>query len=170
VNSLCSRFGEKTHIDVKKEFNKLKQKGTLEEYQVRFKELRSLLSLSHPFLDGAYFVSSFISGLDELIRPTVKMLYPTIVGQAVEQARLHELSLETLAKRHRLSFKGSREETSYSGMPKGSSQPWLKSGSMGRNPLIPTPNKALTLDQKRQMGLYFRCGERFGQGYQCKRM
>ena len=105
MNNLCSRFGEKTRTDVIEEFNKLKLKGTVEEFQVRFEELRSLLSLSHPSLDEAYFALSFISGLDDLIRPTVKMLYPTSIGQAAEQARLHELSLEAFAKRHRLSLK-----------------------------------------------------------------
>ena len=65
VNDICNRFGEKTRTNVIEEFNKLKQKGSVEEYQVRFDELRSLLSLSHPCLDEAYFVSSFISGLDD---------------------------------------------------------------------------------------------------------
>lgn len=75
---MCRRFGEKTRSDVIEEFNKLKQNGTVEEYQTRFEELRSLLSLSHPYLDEEYFVSSFISGLEELIRLAVKMLYPQL--------------------------------------------------------------------------------------------
>lgn len=97
---------EKTRTNVIEEFNKLKQKGIIEEYQVRFEELRSLLSLSHPSLDEAYFVSSFICGLDDQIRSTVKMLYPTLVGQATEQAYLHEMALEAFAKKHRLSLEG----------------------------------------------------------------
>lgn len=67
VNSLCNQFGEKTRTDVIEEFNKLRQQGIVEEYQVRFEELRSLLSLSHPSLDEAYFVSSFISRLHDPI-------------------------------------------------------------------------------------------------------
>lgn len=114
VNGLYNRFGEKTRTDVIEEFNKLKQRGTMEayHYQVRFEELRSLLSLAHPSLDESYFVFSFINELDDLIRPTVKMLNSTSVRQAAEQAHLHKLSLETFAKRHKLSAKGNREETS----------------------------------------------------------
>ena len=37
------------------------------------KQTESLLSLAHLSLDEDYFVSSFISGLDDLIQPTVKM-------------------------------------------------------------------------------------------------
>ena len=53
--------------DVIEEFNKLKQRGMVEEYQVRFEELRSLLSLAHLSLDEGYFMSDFINGLDDLI-------------------------------------------------------------------------------------------------------
>ena len=88
----------------------MKQNGIVEECQVRFEQLRSFLSLSHPYLDEEYFVSSSISGLEELIRLIVKMLFPTTVGQAVEQARLHELSMETFARRHWLSSKNNREK------------------------------------------------------------
>ena len=49
VSGLRNRFGEKTKMDIIEEFNKLKQKGIVEKYQVRFEELRSLVSLSHPF-------------------------------------------------------------------------------------------------------------------------
>lgn len=90
VSNLCTQFGERTKIDVIEKFNKLKQKGTVEEYQVRFEELRSLLSLSHPSMDKAYFVSNFMSGVDDQICPMVKMLYPTSVGQVVERAHLHK--------------------------------------------------------------------------------
>ena len=95
----------------------------MEKYQVRFEELWSLLSLAHPSLDESYFVSSFINRLDDLTRLTVKMLYLTSVGQATKQARLHKLSLETFAKRHRLSAKGGREETAYTGMNRSNNQP-----------------------------------------------
>ena len=46
---------EKTRTNVIEEFNKLKQKGLVEEYLVKFKEQRLLLSLAHPSLDEAYF-------------------------------------------------------------------------------------------------------------------
>ena len=55
-------------------------------------------------------------------------------------------------------------------MIKGSNQSWQRSGSTVRNQSAPPLLKALTMDQKRQLGLCFGCGEKFGPGHQCKRM
>ena len=61
-------------IDIIEEFNKLKQERSVLNYQIKFEELKSLMIVSHPTLTEAYFVSSFISGLNEELRPIVKML------------------------------------------------------------------------------------------------
>jgi len=53
-------------------------------------------------LDELYFVSSFISGLNDELRPTVKMLQPNIIKQAAEKARLQELTLKAIAKKYTL--------------------------------------------------------------------
>ena len=61
-------------------------------------------------LDEQYFVSSFLSGLNDELRPMVKMLQPAIVRQATEKARLHELSLDAFTQKQGLSQKRSRVE------------------------------------------------------------
>lgn len=99
VTELCSWFEEKSKADVIEEFNKLRQKGTVEEYLIRFEELRALLTISQPMLDEAYFVSSFVSGLDDQLRLMVKMLQPTTVKQAAENAQLQEMALEAFARK-----------------------------------------------------------------------
>lgn len=99
-------FGERTMTDIVKEFNKLRQKGSVEDYQTKSKELRSPLILSHPTLNEQYFMSSFISGLNDELRPTIKMLQPAVFKQAVEKARLQELALEDILKKHRIMSKG----------------------------------------------------------------
>ena len=38
VEDFCVRFGEKPMTDIIEEFNKLKQEGSVIEYQVRFEE------------------------------------------------------------------------------------------------------------------------------------
>lgn len=43
---------------------------------MKFEELRSLLSIAHPTLDEAYFVASFISGLDEQVNPLSRCSIP----------------------------------------------------------------------------------------------
>ena len=117
----------------------------MEEYLVKFEELRSLLSLAHPSLDETYFVSSFISELDEQIRPTVKMLYLTSVGQAAEQAYLYEMALDAFVKGHQLSLKGSREENLFGTASKVSNPPWQRNVA-GRSQATPIQTKDLTLD------------------------
>jgi len=74
--------------DVVEEFNKLKQEGAVEDYLIRFEELKSLLTLSYPTLDEPYFVSSFISSLKDELRPTVKMMQPAAIKHVAEKAML----------------------------------------------------------------------------------
>ncbi|EEF51978.1 conserved hypothetical protein [Ricinus communis] len=49
LEELCKRFGELTVEDVVEEFNKIKQKETLIEYQEKFEELKSLMLKYHPW-------------------------------------------------------------------------------------------------------------------------
>ena len=62
--------------DIIEEFNKLKQASDVASYLRKFEELRSLMSGHDPHLTEAYFVSSFLSGLSEELRPMVKMIRP----------------------------------------------------------------------------------------------
>ena len=82
-------------MDVVEKFNKLKQEGLVQAYQLKFEELRSLMLIHNPHLMEDYFVSSFTSGLSDELRPTVKMLQPQIVKQVAESARLQGLNEET---------------------------------------------------------------------------
>lgn len=61
------------------EFNKLQQEGSVMDYLVKFEELKSSMIIYHLTLNEAYFVSSLISGLNEELRPTMKMMQPTRV-------------------------------------------------------------------------------------------
>jgi len=76
------------------------------EYQVRFEELKALMLIHTPYLTEAYFVSSFISGLSEELRPMVKVLQPRTLKHAADSARLHEIMVEVLMKKQRQVVKG----------------------------------------------------------------
>ena len=80
-------------IDVVEEFSKLKQEGIVVEYLACFKELRSLVCMVQLGLTDQYVVSIFVSGLKEELQSMVKMMTPTIVGQATKKARLQEMTL-----------------------------------------------------------------------------
>jgi len=100
------RFGDRGMADIVEEFNKLQQLGTVLEYQVRFEELKAVMLIHNPYLTKAYFVSSFINGLSEELRPMVKVLQPRTLKHAADSVRLHELTVEALMKKKRQVAKG----------------------------------------------------------------
>ena len=95
AEDLCERFGENSMMDVIEEFNKLRQEGSVADYQIRFEELRSLMWSSQLALAEHYFVSNFISGLKEELRLMVKMMQLVTVKRAAE-TKLQELALEMI--------------------------------------------------------------------------
>ena len=70
--------------------------GTVHEYA---EELKSYMLHKNPYLTKEYFVLSFVSGLSNELWPTMKLLNPKIVQEAVEGASLQELLVEALMKK-----------------------------------------------------------------------
>ena len=62
-----------------KEFNKLAQDKSVDEYVERFEELEPLINALSPSPRESYYFSSFISGLNDDIRSIVKIFKPTIL-------------------------------------------------------------------------------------------
>ena len=106
AEALCGRFGERSMANIVEEFNKLKQSRSVEMYQKCFEELRSYMIQHNTYLTEAFFVSSYLSGLNDELRPMVKVLRPQTVAQASEDARLQELVVEALLKKQRQQRKG----------------------------------------------------------------
>ena len=96
---LGRRFGSRE--DSVEEFNKLTQEKSVDDYIERFEELKSLMSALNPALSESYYVSSFISGLKEDIKPMLKILKPANVSMAFEQARWQEESSNALSRKSR---------------------------------------------------------------------
>ncbi|XP_027102590.1 uncharacterized protein [Coffea arabica] len=175
---LCERFSGKGSLDIVEEFNKLQQVGTVEEYEEKFEELKTLMLTKNPRLDESYFVSSFISGLKEEIKPMVKMFRPQTLTKAFEVAELQEYALEVQCKQTKNSGKIAMEPKfgMYKGQPGGQNLP-----NSYRLPAI-TPNSRRTevahkevgrlsaeeLQYRRKNNLCYRCGEKFGLGHQCR--
>lgn len=72
AKGLCERFGERRTVDIAEEFNKLKQMETVQDYQLKFEELKSLMLHRNPYLIEEYFVLRFISGLSDDLRSMVR--------------------------------------------------------------------------------------------------
>lgn len=75
-DDLIKRFREKGGKNAVKEFNKLQQVDSIEKYQEDFESFRSLLLAKNPYLTEQYFLSSFISGLKEELKPMVRLMKP----------------------------------------------------------------------------------------------
>lgn len=59
-----------------------------------FEELRGLKLRENPCLSELYFTHSFVGGLSDQIKPLVRTLTPSTLGDAVEKAQLHEIALK----------------------------------------------------------------------------
>ena len=157
---LCRRFGSKD--DIVEEFNKLIQDGNMDEYIERFEELRSLIGALNPLLPEAYYVSSFISGLKDEIKPMLKILKPAKVMVAFEQARWQEEANNALTKKTR-SLQRSNPPL-HSGRIPGNVP--LKYFGSSRTEGVKPPSDSLYEQQKR-LGQCFRCGDKYMSRHKC---
>ena len=66
----------------------------MREYQEQFEELKPLMLIKNRNLDEHYFISSFISGLKEEIKPMLRMLKPATLTEAFELSQWQEYSLK----------------------------------------------------------------------------
>ena len=124
------------------------------DYQAHFEELRSLMMNAYPALTKDYFVSSFISRPNDELRPIVKMMQSATIKQAAEKARLQEMASKAKFTRHHIPMV---IQPSIGQQLEGN----LGTATAGWNPRVNTLTKSLAMDQRRQLGLCYRCGEKF---------
>lgn len=166
AEDLVKRFGEKGGRDEVEEFNKLQQVDSVARYQEEFESLRSLLLAKNPCLTEQYFVSSFISGLKEELKPMVRLMKPPSLLEAFEVAQLQEQSLEVLFKKQKMLTLGKN-------LPPVSKGPSTYKVPTTAEMKPPSTNnlKRISLQKlqkRRKKGLCFKCGEKYGMGHQCK--
>ncbi|CAH9132841.1 unnamed protein product [Cuscuta epithymum] len=146
--------------DVIGEFNKLRQKGAVEEYIDKFSELKSFMLQRNKYLDEYYFLKSFLSGLKEEIRHMVEIVDPENLDQAFMIAKKQESLLEAVGK--------SGKTTMRNNWPKVGSE--IKGAVTSEKAL---PIKRLSkeeLDARRRKGLCFNCDEVYTVGHKCKKI
>ncbi|GAB2288676.1 hypothetical protein Dimus_038014 [Dionaea muscipula] len=88
--AMATRFDGDRQKDVVEEFNRLTQRGRVEEYVEKFEEGRYELLQVYPHQPEEYFISSFVGGLKEEIKAVVKMFKPRTLSEAFHQAKLQE--------------------------------------------------------------------------------
>ena len=133
--------------------------------------------IRNPKLDEGYFISSFISGLKEEIKPMVKMFKPQTLSKAFEVAELQECSLKTLSKQHKPSGR-TAVEPKYR-MYKNHNHDQNSPSSYKLPAIDPNLKKVDTrfrefskisaeeMQYRGKHNLCYRCGDKFGVGHQC---
>ncbi|XP_027124419.1 uncharacterized protein [Coffea arabica] len=175
---LCKRFTDSICKDIVEEFNKLQQGGSVREYQEQFEELKPLMLIKNRNLDENYFISSFISGLKEEIKPMLRMLKPATLTEAFELSQWQEYSLKVQNKNSKQTGEGrfgfSRGNTSVvdSNTYKVPVSNALK-GPRYSNKVQEDAKEVKRISPqelqfRRSRGLCFKCGEKYGVGHQCK--
>ncbi|KAL4348724.1 hypothetical protein GQ457_17G014770 [Hibiscus cannabinus] len=160
ISDLCHRFDDRNYGDVVEEFNKLLQKGSVDDYQEKFEELKPYMLQHNPHLDEDYFVSSFVSGLKEEIKHRVRVHEPKSLKEASRQAKLHELAMEVEHKKLRYYQRGPS-------VGQTATKTYSPATAIKPQPTPSNPRQTL-LEYRRANNLCYMCGERFAHGHQCK--
>jgi hypothetical protein len=77
------KFGADDHRRYMNQLLALKQRGTVEEYQMQFEELSYQIAIQNPHYDEQFYVSQFIKGLKSEIRASVESQVPDSVERAI---------------------------------------------------------------------------------------
>nr|XP_027122333.1 uncharacterized protein LOC113739303 [Coffea arabica] len=167
---LIKRFGNVKQLDPVEEFSKLQQTSTVQAYQEKFEELMAEVVIVAPSLPESFYISCFLSGLNDEIRSMVKMHDIGSLSEVFKKAKLQESANEAYAKKYRPSSKIATfpSMSSGGGNFKGGGASTL-SGDPNRK-LEPFTFKKITpteIQHRRAKGLCFRCGEKYTPNHKC---
>lgn len=82
-----------------REFNSLKQYGSVEKYHERFEELRTQLINYNPRLTEEYLIACYINGLKDELVPFMDIAHPDSLEETYEQAKLHERAIAVMTRK-----------------------------------------------------------------------
>jgi hypothetical protein len=153
--SLHARYGPTLFEDFFGDLSKLKQMGTVRDYQIQFERLLSRVGRLAP----DHQLGCFISGLKETIRTEVQAARPTNLSAAVGMARLYEAKHQA---QRRPTLTDNRRSPNEPPMPSSAL-------TRGRTTQI----KRLTAEEvkeRREKGLCFNCDEKFVPGHRCAKL
>lgn len=96
ADAVCTQFGREEFQNLLRQFNRLRQEGTVTEYAERFTQLMHNLTAHHESWEPSYFITHFIDGLQKEIRAAVILHRPQTLDTAVDLACLQEEVVEAL--------------------------------------------------------------------------
>lgn len=165
---VVERFSEENGEDIVEIFNNLKQKGSVEEYRLRFEELKAYVVQLDLNWTEDYFIRCFIGGLKEKLKSTVKMLRPHTLSQAIILAKHQENTATQIQHDIDSSVKQS------SAYMRSYKTPVVEKSLKVQTPVAKTiPLKRLSpaeMEERKRKGLCFNCNEKFTYGHKCKHL
>jgi Reverse transcriptase (RNA-dependent DNA polymerase)/RNase H-like domain found in reverse transcriptase/Retroviral aspartyl protease/Retrotransposon gag protein len=162
VQLVKSRFSRVISNNTLDELKTLQQHGSIEEYWHQFEKWRSRILLKGRRFTERDFIDSFISGLKGEVKPFVLAFKPISVDAALEYTQYMESATETQLKRMKSTVKGFPTPQVVNKVPE-------KGHFSGHKGTHTTVNQRGTLmDQRRALGLCFKCRDKYYPGHQCK--
>ncbi|XP_058775850.1 uncharacterized protein LOC131650137 [Vicia villosa] len=174
TRALELRFGPSTYDNHQAELFKLKQDGTVVEYQTKFEQLgNQVVGLPHDAI-----LNCFISGLNADIRNEMAIQKPTNISQAIGLAKLIEAKLKDskpkFSKPYVTTYPKPNPTTNTSSTQKSNTSNSAQVPFRPKSPYTTQPAhlpiKKLSqtqIQERRAQGLCFNCDEKFIPGHKC---
>ncbi|XP_063938080.1 uncharacterized protein LOC135147942 [Daucus carota subsp. sativus] len=163
-NLVCQRFSKVGYENLVGQFNKLTQKGRVEEYITQFDELRNYVMAEEGFHRESYYIDNFISGLKDDIAQHLYNQKPKTMQEARDLARGQKFFLTVLDKRYRAM--GTHTKT----LPKSYPTRSFSDNTGSKPPTEGFKKLSLAeLTEKRQKGLCYHCDQKYEPGHDCRK-
>ncbi|XP_073354821.1 uncharacterized protein [Aegilops tauschii subsp. strangulata] len=180
-SAVCAKFGREQYQVQLRQFNTLRRIGSVTVYMEQFEELMHRLLAHNPAFDPLFFTTQFLDGLKTDIKVGVALHRPQDLDSTFSLSLLQEELMGLMPRKD-------------PGQARHPARPLPAAGGLHPRPVPPAPPAAAedrrALDAawaadrrakpargedrvaalrnyRRARGLYFKCGERWGQGHQC---
>lgn len=175
VEAVFERFKVRNIINPVVQFRRTQQTEDVEEYMKEFQRAKARLLADTGIKNEFFYLWSFISGLKEEIQNSINLFKPKTLNEAFNLALELEMvvgptdkKLSIIKPQNTFSFKPSN----FQNFKPAKALEGVVKKTVDTPPTYKPPIKPqnhLTLDQKRAMGLCFRCNDKWSQGHKCPR-
>ncbi|XP_058783964.1 uncharacterized protein LOC131658715 [Vicia villosa] len=172
TRALEMRFGPSTYDNHQAELFKLRQEGTVVEYQTKFEQLgNQVMGLSQDAI-----LNCFISGRNAEIRNEISIQRPTNISQAIGLAKLIEAKIRDAKPKPFKPYSNTSKHQTYPTTPSYQRPNWTaaqqltptKTITQTQTPRLPIKKLSQAqIQERRAQGLCFNCDEKFIPGHKC---
>lgn len=170
---VCHRFSKVGYENIVGQFNKLTQRGKVDDYINQFDELRNYVMMEEGYHRESYYIDNFISGLKDEIAQYLYNQKPQTLQEARDMARGQEFFLTVLDKRYKTATSYTRNNFQKPNSPNSySSVTATTSTSVTPTTANTEGIRKLTLAElaeKRQKGLCYHCDNKYEPGHNCRK-